>query len=182
MAETRPCRPNTCFIKCNRDGQKPARPVSGWGLEFLPWFKRSAGVGDEGAGGQNPPPAWPLPRAPAKPAHDPRLCFSWPRGDAGRLGKAPSGWEGRRTGKKLQVHPCCPPKANPAGAQWVSTSSSVKWVPGDKPGSSPWQSTVAEMPCWDKLRKSSMGELGLQPPGPPQPAAPGASIPSHPPL
>lgn len=51
MAETRLRRSNTCFIKGNRDGQKPAGPMSERGLEFLSWFKRSPRVGNGEASG-----------------------------------------------------------------------------------------------------------------------------------
>lgn len=85
--------------------------MSGWGLEFLSWFKRSPGVGNGGTGGLR------RARTPIhlRLGHCPQcqqslgttLCFALLldsfqlREDACRLGKARSGWRGRRMGKNL---------------------------------------------------------------------------------
>lgn len=88
--------------------------MSGRGLEFLSWFKRSPGVGDGGAAGL----LW-LDHCPwhqqslGMTLHFVLLLFLLAKrgcSQAGqstvRMGGGAGGWE-----KPTGVHPCCPPKA-----------------------------------------------------------------------
>lgn len=67
-------------------------------------------------------------------------------------------------GRDCQARPCAPVLTQPSagGLHFLGCETGS----GAKAGSALRQSTGAEMPLWDKPRKSSMGELGLQPPRP----------------
>lgn len=178
MAETRLRRSNTCFIKCNGDGQKPAGPVSGWGLEFLSWFKRSPRVGDGGTGGlrwaRTPTHLQLGPCLRCQQSPGTTLCFALLLFLLAKRGCLQGGQSMVRIGGKDDggkthwgsslLPPPPPPRAAAEQTQpRVSTSSSVKRAPGDKPAPSLQQSNVAGM----SRGKAQGGSQGYPPQTPP---------------